>query len=136
MSENRQHYIQPEQSEIEACVIAKEPYCPLHEPTYLTSGSTFCVVALFKKDPFVTHRYCNPQTLPANDAPEAYSLTKGQWLMVFRPPLSITIFCAPTQQSRISSAVDTLTLDPECSATGDRWRWNYFCVGGGEGLTC
>ena len=121
MSENRQHYIQPAQNAIETCILAKQPFCPLHEPAYSSAESTSCVVALFKRDLAATRRYCTPTILPSNDSPKAYYLTKGQWLLVLRPPLSITIFCASTQQSRtelITEAVHTITLAPEYSASG------------------
>ena len=122
MSQDRQHYMQPAQSEIEACILNSQPFCPLHEPAYTTAGSTSCVVALFEHDPVSTRRYCTPHVLPANDAPKAYYLTKGQWLVVLRPPLSITTFCASTQTTQTTimhRSVDTITLQPECSASGD-----------------
>ena len=122
MSGNRQHYIQPEQSEIESCIIARQPFCALHEPAYWTAGSTSCVTALFKRDPAATRQFCSPVITPATDSPKAYYLTKGQWLMVYKPPFTITIFCTSTQKSTtayIIRSVDTLQLDPECSASGD-----------------
>ena len=122
MSENRQQFIQPAQSEIEACILARQPFCPLHEPAYSTVGSTSCVAALFKRDAASVQKYCAPQILPVPASPKAYYLTGGQWLLVSRPPLSVTIFCAPTQTSytvSIIRSIDTLILAPECSASGD-----------------
>ena len=85
MSENRQHFIQPTPNVIEACIFAKQPFCPLHEPAYSSAESTSCVVALFKQDLAATRRYCSPKILPSNDSPKVYYLTKGQWLLVLRP---------------------------------------------------
>ena len=132
MSENRQQFIQPAQSEIEACILARQPFCPLHEPAYSTVGSTSCVAALFKRDAASVHKYCTPQILPVPASPKAYYLTGGQWLLVSRPPLSVTVFCAPTQTSytvSIIRSIDTFTLAPECSASGDSFYLPPYYAG-------
>ena len=132
MSENRQRFIQPAQSEIEACMLARQPFCPLHEPAYSTVGSTSCVAALFKRDAASVHKNCAPQILPVPASPKAYYLTGGQWLLVSRPPLSVTVFCAPTQTSytvSIIRSIDTLILAPECSASGDSFYLPPYYAG-------
>ena len=120
MSEDRQHFIQPENSEIEQCILTKQPYCPLHEPAYTTTGSRSCIVALFRKDPDDANTLCSPRILPSTSAPKAYYLANGKWLLVSRPPLHLTIMCASKSRPMIiSNPVDILTLEPECSASSD-----------------
>ena len=49
-------------------------------------------------------------------------LTKGQCLLISRPPFTVTIVCASTQMSttvHITRPLDTITLQPECAASGD-----------------
>ena len=122
MSDGQQFYIQPTDSEIETCLLASQPFCPLHEPAYAAAGSTSCIVALYRRDAPASRKYCSPRLLPATDAPKAYYLTHGRWLLVSRPPLTLTISCLSTETSHaitITRPVDIITLQPECSASGD-----------------
>ena len=122
MSENRQHFIQPDQSEIEPCILAKLPYCSLHEPAYSTADTNSCIVALFRRDTTAIISYCPTTIQPSNDAPKSYYLTSGQWLIISKPPVPITIFCASSQKSTqyvIQKQVDIITLEIECSASSD-----------------
>ena len=120
VSENRQQYIQPVDSEIEACLLIKQPFCPLHEPAYSTANADSCVVALFRRDEQAISRLCAPIVRPTNDAPKAHYLSQGTWLIVSRPPLSITIVCPYNSTTlSISSPVRLLTLSMECSASSD-----------------
>ncbi|XP_043213570.1 uncharacterized protein LOC122377530 [Amphibalanus amphitrite] len=120
VSENRQQYIQPVDSEIEACLLIKQPFCPLHEPAYSTANADSCVVALFRQDELSISRLCAPIVRPTNDAPKAHYLSRGTWLLVSRPPLSITVVC-PYNSTTISitKSVHLLTLPMECSASSD-----------------
>ena len=132
ISEDRQHFIQPEPAEVEACILNKQPFCPLHEPAYSTAGSTSCVVALFRKDSPAADRYCFPRIIPAATTPQAYYLTNGKWLLVSRPPMSLTIVCSTEPQSRaiiINQPVQTLTLDPECAASSDSFYLPPYYAG-------
>ena len=122
MSDGQQFYIQPTESEVETCLLARQPFCPLHEPAYSASGSTSCIVALYRRDATASHKYCSPRLLPATNAPKAYYLTHGRWLLVSRPPFTLTISCLSTETSHavtITRPVDIITLQPECSASGD-----------------
>ena len=122
MSDSQQFYIQPTDSEIETCLLARQPFCPLYEPAYAASGSTSCIVALFRRDAMASRTYCSPRLLPATNAPKAYYLTHGRWLLVSLPPFTLTISCLSTETSHtvtITRPVDIITLQPECSASGD-----------------
>ena len=122
MSDRQQSYIQPSDSEIESCLLARQPFCSLHEPAYEAASSTSCVVALYRRDATASRRYCSPRLLPTNSAPKAYYLTGGRWLIVSRPPVTLTILCLSTETSHtitLNRPVETITLQPECSASGD-----------------
>ena len=120
ISDNRQSYIQPEDSVIETCILAKQPYCQIHEPAYSTVGAASCVVSLFRHDSDGIAAYCAPIARPTNGAPKAYYLTKGAWLIVSRPPIRLTIVCPAGSSTRsVMKAVDIISLDVECSAAGD-----------------
>ena len=120
VSENHQQYIQPSDSDMASCILENHPFCQLHEPAYSMVGATSCIVSLFRQDRPSIQKYCAPVIRPTNNAPKAYYLTDGKWLIVSRPPTRLTIVCpSGTRSHSITHVVELVTLDLECSATGD-----------------
>ena len=120
VSQNRRHYIQPRDSEMESCILDNHPFCQIHEPAYATHGAASCVVSLFREDRPAIERYCAPVIRPTNNAPRAYYLTTGKWVVVSRPPLEVTIVCpGQTSTHTLQKPVETITLGIECSASSD-----------------
>ena len=120
VSENRQQYIQPSDSEMESCILENHPFCQIHEPAYSTAGAASCIVSLFRLERPAIEKYCAPVIRPTNDAPKAYYLADGKWLIVSRPPTRLTIVCPRTTRSlTVKQVVEVVTLALECSATGD-----------------
>ena len=91
VSENRQQYIQPADSEMASCIMENHPFCQLHEPAYSTVGAASCIVSLFRQDRPAVQKFCAPVIRPTNNAPKAYYLADGKWLIVSRPPTRRTI---------------------------------------------
>ena len=95
-------------------------FCQLHEPAYSTADATSCIVNLFRLQRPAIEKFCAPVIRPTNDAPKAYYLTDGKWLIVSRPPTRLTIVCPQaTRTQSVTQVVEVVTLDLECSATGD-----------------
>ena len=118
ISENRQQYIQPEDSEMEVCILAKQPFCQFHEPAYSAANAASCIVSLFRKDAVAITRYCSPIIRPTNDSPKAYYISRGKWLLVAKPPLQLTTVCPENSNTlSVESAVSVITLPIECSAS-------------------
>ena len=120
IAENRQTYIQASDAELEPCILAKLPYCQIHEPAYSTVGASSCIVSLFRHDnPGIT-KYCAPIARPTNGAPKAYYLANGSWLLVSRPPVKLTVVCPSGSTTKsVTKAIDIVQLEVECSAAGD-----------------
>ena len=120
VSENRQQYIQPADSEIASCILENHPFCQLHQPAYSMAGAASCVVSLFRQDRSSIQKFCAPVIRPTNNAPRAYYLADGKWLIVSRPPTQLTIVCPRNTRSHsVQHVVEMVTLELECSATGD-----------------
>ena len=120
IAENRQTYIQASDTELEPCILAKLPYCQIHEPAYSTVGASSCIVSLFRHDnPGIT-KYCAPIARPTNGAPKAYYIANGSWLLVSRPPVRLTVVCPSGSTTKsVTKAIDIVHLEVECSAAGD-----------------
>ena len=120
ISENRQQYIQSSDADMQSCILENHPFCQLHEPAYSTADATSCIVNLFRLQRPAIEKFCAPVIRPTNDAPKAYYLTDGKWLIVSRPPTRLTIVCPQaTRTQSVIQVVEVITLDLECSATGD-----------------
>ena len=120
VSQNQQKYIQPKDSEIETCILDDHPFCQLHEPAYSTAGADSCLVALFREDTPLTAQYCAPFVRPSNDAPKAYYLSNGKWVIVSNPPTRFTVVCPSSSEAKtLRNTVEILDLPIECSASGD-----------------
>ena len=109
------------ESELVACTHSLLGLCAIRSPIYPFYSNTFCVTALFKKQPTLINQQCHVSIGLNTSLPQATYIPDGHWVIATLTPLIFNVLCQDGRPFKITATppVDTVTLDKTCVASSE-----------------